>query len=403
MGLFDKCYNYNIADHTKEKGIYPYFRPIQESEGPVVMMEGKKVVMAGSNNYLGLTTHPRVKAAAIAALEKYGSSCSGSRFLTGTIDLHIELEAKIANFMGAESALLFSTGFQAGQGVIFPLVSKGDYILSDKDNHASIVAGNMLCSAINAHVIRYKHNDMDDLEKRLEKIPAGANKMIVTDGVFSAHGLVGDISGITALAKKYDAKVLVDDAHGFGVLGPAGKGTVHHFGAEKEVDLIVCTFSKTLASLGGFVVGEERVINYLRHKSPALIFSASPTPAAVAAASAALDILIEQPELATKVRSNADRVRKGLREGGFHVIDGESAIVPVIIGDDEKTFTIWKMLYDEGVFVNAFISPATPPGMQMLRTSYMASHEYKHLDFIVDKFLKIGRQLDLLHRDPVKH
>jgi 8-amino-7-oxononanoate synthase len=403
MGLFDKCYNYNIADHTKEKGIYPYFRPIQESEGPVVMMEGRKVVMAGSNNYLGLTTHPRVKSAAIAALDKYGSSCSGSRFLTGTIDLHIELEAKIAKFMGAESALLFSTGFQAGQGVIFPLVSKGDYILSDKDNHASIVAGNMLCSAINAHVIRYKHNDMEDLEKRLEKIPAEANKMIVTDGVFSAHGLVGNISGITALAKKFDAKVLVDDAHGFGVLGPDGKGTVHHFGAEKDVDLIVCTFSKTLASLGGFVVGEERVINFLRHKSPALIFSASPTPAAVAAASAALDILIEQPELVTKVRSNADRVRKGLREGGFHVIDGESAIVPVIIGDDEKTFTIWKMLYDEGVFVNAFISPATPPGMQMLRTSYMASHEDKHLDFIVEKFLKIGRQLDLLYRDPAKH
>lgn len=403
MGLFDKCYNYNIADHTKEKGIYPYFRPIQESEGPVVMMEGRKVVMAGSNNYLGLTTHPRVKSAAIAALDKYGSSCSGSRFLTGTIDLHIELEAKIAKFMGAESALLFSTGFQAGQGVIFPLVSKGDYILSDKDNHASIVAGNMLCSAINAHVIRYKHNDMEDLEKRLEKIPAEANKMIVTDGVFSAHGLVGNISGITALAKKFDAKVLVDDAHGFGVLGPDGKGTVHHFGAEKDVDLIVCTFSKTLASLGGFVVGEERVINFLRHKSPALIFSASPTPAAVAAASTALDILIEQPELVTKVRSNADRVRKGLREGGFHVIDGESAIVPVIIGDDEKTFTIWKMLYDEGVFVNAFISPATPPGMQMLRTSYMASHEDKHLDFIVEKFLKIGRQLDLLYRDPAKH
>lgn len=403
MGLFDKCYIYNTADATKDKGIYPYFRPIQESEGPVVMMEGRKVVMAGSNNYLGLTTHARVKSAAIAALDKYGSSCSGSRFLTGTIDLHIELEEKIARFMGYEAALLFSTGFQAGQGVIFPLISKGDYILSDKDNHASIVAGNMLCASVGAHVVRYKHNDMADLEKRLQNIEPGKNKMIVTDGVFSAHGLMGNISEITALAKKYDAKVLVDDAHGFGVLGPQGKGTVHHFGAEKDVDLIVCTFSKTLASLGGFVVGEERVINYLRHKSPALIFSASPTPASVAAASAALDILIEQPELAERVRINADRVRKGLREGGFYVIDGEAAIVPVIIGDDEKTFTIWKMLYDEGVFVNAFISPATPPGMQMLRTSYMATHENHHLDFIIDKFIKIGKKLDLLHRDPVGH
>ncbi|MCX6198638.1 MAG: pyridoxal phosphate-dependent aminotransferase family protein [Bacteroidetes bacterium] len=404
MGLFEKCYDYNSADIAKGKGIYPYFRPIQESEGPVVRMEGRKVVMAGSNNYLGLTSHPSVKEAAIAALEKYGSSCSGSRFLTGTIDLHIEMENKIAKFLGKEAALLFSTGFQAGQGVIFPLVSKGDYILSDKDNHASIVAGNLMSSAVGAHIVRYKHNDMKDLESRLQKIPEGANKLIVTDGVFSAHGLVVDIKGIVELAKKYKAQTLVDDAHGFGVLGPNGKGTVHHFGAENDVDLIVCTFSKTLASIGGFVVGDERVINYLKHKSPALIFSASPTPASVAAASAALDILIEQPELSTRVRKNADRVRKGLREAGYHVIDGEAAIVPVIIGDDEKTFTIWKMLYDEGVFVNAFISPATPPGMQMLRTSYMASHEDKHLDFIIEKFVKVGKQLDLLHKDaPVLH
>lgn len=404
MGLFDKCYQYNLADITKDKGIYPYFRPIQESEGPVVTMEGRKVVMAGSNNYLGLTSHPKVKEAAIAALAKYGSSCSGSRFLTGTIDLHIELEHKIAKFMGKESALLFSTGFQAGQGVIFPLISKGDYILSDKDNHASIVSGNLLSAAMNANILRYKHNDMKDLERHLQKIPSAASKLIVTDGVFSAHGLVVDMKGIVDLAKKYDAQILVDDAHGFGVLGPEGKGTVHHFGAENDVDLIVCTFSKTLASIGGFVVGEERVINYLKHKSPALIFSASPTPASVAAASAALDILIEQPELAVRVRRNAERVRTGLRQAGYQVIDGEAAIVPVIIGDDEKTFTIWKMLYDEGVFVNAFISPATPPGMQMLRTSYMASHEDSHLDFIIEKFIKISKQLDLLHHDtPAPH
>lgn len=397
MGLFDKCHEYNAADITKDKGIYPYFRAIQESEGPVVMMEGRKVVMAGSNNYLGLTAHPKVKEAAVKAIKKYGTSCSGSRFLTGTIDLHIELEEKIARFMGKEAALLFSTGFQAGQGVIFPLLNKGDYVLSDKDNHASIVAGNMLSASMNVNVLRYKHNDMQDLERRLQQVPEGANCLIVTDGVFSALGTIAKVDELRTLAKKYHANVLVDDAHGFGVLGPGGKGTSHYFGAEEDVDLVVCTFSKTLASLGGFVVGEERVINYLKHKSPALIFSASPTPASVAAASAALDILIEQPELSLRVCRNADRVRQGLRESGFQVVDGEAAIVPVIIGDDEKTFATWKMLYDEGVFVNAFISPATPPGMQMLRTSYMASHENEHLDFIIDKFNKIGKKLGLLN------
>jgi 8-amino-7-oxononanoate synthase len=404
MGLFDKCYKFNDSERVKEAGIYPYFRPIQESEGPVVKMEGKKVVMAGSNNYLGLTNHPRVKEAARAALEKYGSSCSGSRFLTGTIDLHIEFEEKIAKFMGKEAALLFSTGFQAGQGVIFPLVSKGDYILSDRDNHASIVAGNMLCSSIHAHVVRYKHNDMADLERRLQQIPEDANKMIVTDGVFSALGTLVSLDVMKELAKKYKANLLVDDAHGFGVMGKDGKGTVHYFDAQEDVDLVVCTFSKTLASIGGFVVGPERVINYLKHKSPALIFSASPTPSSVAAAGAALDILIEQPELSERVRRNADRVRVGLKEAGFNVIDGKAAIVPVIIGDDEKTFMLWRKLYDEGVFVNAFISPATPPGMQMLRTSYMASHEDNHLDYIVEKFTKIGKQLDILHKHaPVGH
>ena len=397
MGLFDKCYDYNLTEIVKEKGIYPYFRPIEESEGPVVLMEGRHVVMAGSNNYLGLTAHPSVKEAAKKAIEKYGTSCSGSLFLTGTIDLHNKLEEKIARFMGKEAVLLFSTGFQAGQGVILPLISKGDYIFSDKDNHASIVAGNLLGASIGANVIRYKHNDMEDLERRLSQVPADANKLIVTDGVFSAHGTIVKLDELKKLAKKYDANVFLDDAHGFGVLGEKGRGTAHFFNAQDDVDLIVCTFSKTLASLGGFVAGPERVINYLKHKSPALIFSASPTPASVAAASAALDILIEQPELAARVRRNADRVRVGLRDMGFNVVDGESAIVPVIIGDDEKTFAIWKMLYDEGVFVNAFISPATPPGMQMLRTSYMATHEDHHLDTILDKFHKVGKTLGLLN------
>ena len=396
MRILDKCKAYSRADDVKELGIYPYFRTIEDSEGPVVTMEGRSVVMAGSNNYLGLTTHPKVKQAAIAAIEKYGTSCSGSRFLTGTIDLHVEMEEKIAKFLGKESALLFSTGFQAGQGVIQPIVGRGEYIFSDKDNHASIVAGNMLASSVNIPVVRYKHNDMDDLERRLSKIDKQAGKLIASDGVFSTFGSIVAADKLTEIAKEYNATVMLDDAHAFGVIGPGGKGTAHHFGVQDDVDLTICTFSKTLASIGGFVVGDQSTINYLKHKSSSLIFSASPTPSSVAAAIAALEVLQEEPDLPLKVCRNAKRVRDGLKESGFKVVDGDTAIVPIIIGDDDTTFKIWKMLYDEGVFVNAFISPATPPGMAMLRTSYMATHTDEHLDYIVDTFKKIGRKLGLI-------
>ena len=394
--IFNKCKEYTRNYEAQAAGVYPYFHPIEESEGPVVMMEGHKVVMAGSNNYLGLTAHPKVKEAAIKAIEKYGTSCSGSRFLTGTIDLHVNLEHKLAKFMGKESALLYSTGFQAGQGVILPLVGRKDYILSDKDNHASIQAGNMMAASMHTHIVRYKHDDVEDLEKHLAKLPIEADKIVVTDGVFSTFGTVANLGALSAMTKKYNAAVLVDDAHGFGVLGPQGKGTPFLFGVNEDIDLVVCTFSKTLASLGGFVAGDESVINYLKHKSPALIFSASPTPASVAAADAALDILIEQPELALKVCANAQFIRDGLRSLGFNVPEGQTAIVPVFIGDDDQTFLFWRKLYDEGVFVNAFISPATPPGMQMLRTSYMATHEQHHLEFILDKFAKVGKEIGYL-------
>lgn len=396
MKTLDKCSDYKQADEVKAQGIYPYFRAIQDSEGPVVKMEGKDVVMAGSNNYLGLTTHPSVIEASIKAVEKYGTSCSGSRFLTGTIDLHIEMEHKIAEYMGKESALLFSTGFQAGQGTLFPLIGRKDTIFSDRENHASIVAANMLATSIGTKVVRYKHNDMVDLERRLSAMDLDAPKLIATDGVFSTFGDIAKLDELTALSEKYNANVVVDDAHAFGVIGEGGKGTAHHFGVQDKVDLTVCTFSKTLASIGGFVVGDERVINYLKHKSPALIFSASPTPANTAAAIAALEVLKANPDLPKRVVSNAQKVRDGLMQSGFNVVDGETAIVPIIIGDDEKTFTIWKMLYDEGIFVNAFISPATPPGMQMLRTSYMASHTDEHIDYIIETFKKLGRKLGLI-------
>jgi len=396
--LFEKCYNFTRADEVKKAGIYPYFNPIEDSEGPEVHMNGKKVVMAGSNNYLGLTSHPKVKEAAIAAINKYGTSCSGSRYLTGTIDLHNELEAKLAKFVGKEAALLFSTGYQAGQGVIAPLVGRHDYILSDKDNHASIQTSNMLAKGTyGTEILRYHHNDMADLEKRLIQIKdkEGA-KFIVTDGVFSTFGDIPDLPKIVELAKAHGAQLLVDDAHAFGVIGKGGRGTASEFGLDNEVDLIVCTFSKTLASLGGFVAGEERVINYLKHHSPALIFSASPTPASVAAAIAALDILIEHPELVKQLNDNADYVRQGLISMGYNVFPSRTAIVSILIDSDTKGFQLWKGLYEAGVFVNVFVPPAAPAGVAMMRNSFMASHKKEHLDVILDKYHQIGKQLEII-------
>lgn len=395
--LFEKCHSFTRADLIKAAGIYPYFRPIQESEGPVVMMEGREIIMAGSNNYLGLTTHPKVKQAAINAIEKYGTSCSGSRYLTGTIDLHEELETRLAKFMGKEAALLFSTGYQAGQGVISPLMGRHDYIISDRDNHASIVAGNVLARGMfNTELVRYKHNDMDDLERAISKLPANAGKLIVTDGVFSAFGTVCHLDQLHQVAQRYGAAVLVDDAHAFGVIGEGGRGTASEFQLTQQIDLTVCTFSKTLASIGGFVVGDERVINYLKHHSPALIFSASPTPASVASAMAALEVLEAEPYLVNKLAANAEKVRQGLQKLGFHVVEGRSAIVPVIVGDDDIAFKLWKGLYDAGIFVNVFIQPATPPGKAMMRNSFMASHEDEHLDYVIDVYAKVGRKLGII-------
>jgi len=395
--LFDKCYDYTYADEVKDAGIYPYFRPIEESEGPVVKMDGKSVIMAGSNNYLGLTAHPKVKEASANALKTYGTSCSGSRYLTGTIPLHEELERKLAQFVGKESALLFSTGYQTSQGVIQPLVKRSDNIISDKDNHASIQAGNFIAKgAIGTNVIRYKHCDMEDLERRLAALPLEAGKFIVTDGVFSTFGNIAELDTITKLAQKYNAKTLVDDAHAFGVIGKGGRGTASEFGVTDEADLIMCTFSKTLASLGGFVAGDERVINYLKHHSPALIFSASPTPSSVASALAALDIVIAEPERVQQLVDNADFVRQALKSEGFNVIDGRSAIVPVLIGHEKQAFGLWKGLFDAGIFVNVFIPPATPPNKSMMRNSFMATHNRDHLEKVVETYTTIGKRLGII-------
>jgi 8-amino-7-oxononanoate synthase len=396
LDLFTKCFEFTRADEIKALGYYPYFRPIEENEGPVVQIEGRKVIMAGSNNYLGLTAHPKVKEAAIKAIEKYGTGCSGSRYLTGTLDLHIELEERLAKFLKKETVLLFSTGYQTAQGIIPTLVQRGEFVVSDKDNHACIVAGNLMAKGATAEFVRYKHNDMNDLERVIKKLPPDAGKLVVSDGVFSTGGEIVELEKLNKIAKQYGARILIDDAHAVGVIGKGGRGTASEFNLENEIDLTMGTFSKTFASLGGFVAGEAKAINYIKHHSAALMFSASPTPASVAAALAALDILEAHPELVTKLINNANKIRKGFKEAGFTIIDGRTAIVPVIVGDDELAFKMWRMLYDAGVFVNVFISPGVPPGKQMMRTSYMASHEDKHLDAILEIFKDTGKKLGLI-------
>ncbi|HZY09868.1 MAG TPA: pyridoxal phosphate-dependent aminotransferase family protein [Bacteroidota bacterium] len=396
VDLFQKCREFTRADEVKAAGFYPYFRAIEENEGPVVQIEGRKIVMAGSNNYLGLTAHPKVKEAAVRAIEKYGTGCSGSRYLTGTIDLHNELEARLAAFMGKEACLLYSTGYQTAQGIIPTLVQRGEYLITDKDNHASIVAGYFMAKGMFADFVRYKHNDMKDLERIVSKLPLHVGKLLVTDGVFSTTGEIVNLPDLVTIARKYNCRILVDDAHAMGVIGEGGRGTASHFHLDNEVDLTMGTFSKTFASLGGFVVGDERVINYLKHNSSALIFSASPTPASVAAALAALDILESEPQCIQKLISNSNKMRQGFKQLGFRIIDGETAVVPVIVGDDMLAFKFWKDLFDAGVFVNTFISPGVPPGLQMMRTSYMATHENEHLDFILEAFKVTGKKLGLI-------
>ena len=397
MDLFQKCYDFTRADTVKESGLYPYFRPIEENEGPVVQIEGKKMIMAGSNNYLGLTAHPRVKEAAIKAIEKYGTGCSGSRYLTGTLDLHIELEKRMAKFFGTEAVLLFSTGYQTAQGIIPTLVQKGEYVISDKDNHACIVAADLMAKGAFAEFKRYKHNDMDDLETVLNKIPKDKAKLIVSDGVFSTTGEIVHLPRMLELAKEFGARVMIDDAHSVGVIGKGGRGTGSYYGLMDKVDITMGTFSKTFASLGGFMAATERVINYVKHHSPALIFSASPTPASVAAAMAALEILEEEPWRVTKLVENADHMRIGFKKLGFTILESETGIVPVIIGDDERTFIFWRKLFDAGVFTNAFISPGVPVGMAMLRTSFMTTHETEHLDRILELFGEIGKELGIIN------
>ena len=394
--LFKKCIDFTLADEVKAQGVYPFFRPIDDTEGPIVSFGGRKLVMAGSNNYLGLTSDERVKQASIDAIRRYGTSCSGSRYMTGTVNLHVELEEQLADFFEKERCLLFSTGYQTGQGIIPTLVQRGEYIVSDRDNHASLVAASIMAQGAGANLVRYNHNNMADLERVLQKIPPSAGRMIVSDGVFSVSGEIVDLPGLVALAKKHNARIVIDDAHAVGVIGKGGRGTPSEFGLVDEVDLIMGTFSKTFASLGGYVVGDRSTINYIKHNAASLIFSASPTPASVAAVLASLEIIRNHPELMTRLVANTDYVRQGLLKAGFNLMPSRTAIVTVLIADQMKTLIFWKKLFEAGVYVNAFIRPGVMPGHEALRTSFMATHEKEHLDKVITEFATIGRELGVI-------
>ena len=380
MDLFDKCYNKLVAD-SRAAGIYPYFHELESRQDVEVIMEGKRRIMLGSNNYLGLTVDPRVIDAGVKALEKYGSGCSGSRFLNGTLDLHVQLENELAEFVGKESCMTFSTGFQSNLGIISAIVGRNDYMICDKENHASIYDG---CKLSYGKMVRYRHADMEDLEAQLQRIPESAGKLIITDGVFSMGGDIAKLPEIVELAHKYGARVMVDDAHGLGVLGENGRGTADHFGLTDQVDLIMGTFSKSLASIGGYVAGDYRVIDYARHASRPFIFCASIPPASCATALAALRILKETPELPKRLMELSMYMRKGLRERGVAIRESVTPIIPIYTYEPEATLRKAKELYDEGVYVNPVLPPATPADECLLRTSYMASHTEALLDEALD-------------------
>ena len=392
MDILQKCYDYMDVKNAKATGIYPFFIPLTENEGTEAEFKGHRLIMCGSNNYLGLTTHPKVKEAAIEAVKRYGTSCTGSRFLNGTLELHERLEHELAEWVGKDAALCFSTGMQVNLGTVSALVCRGDVVILDKDDHASIVDGARLSFG---KIERFIHNDMEHLERTLQSIPDSAGKLVVVDGLFSMEGDLAPLPDMLPLVKKYGARLMVDDAHGMGVMG-GGRGTVAHFGVTKDVDLIMSTFSKSFASLGGFIAGDEDVVSYIKHHARSLIYSASIPPSNAAAALAALEVMRSEPERPARVLTNAEKMRNGYRKLGFNIGNSVTPVVPIIIGDDQLTFMMWKTLFDEGVFVNPVISPAVAPGHQLLRTSYMATHTNDQLDKVLEIFEKVGKRLGVI-------
>ncbi len=395
MDIFEKCRRFTRAKEAIEAGIYPYFRPLSGNDGPRVYMENREIIMIGSNNYLGLTHDPRVIEAAIEATKQYGTSCSGSRFLNGTLDLHHKLEAKIARFMNREAALIFSTGYMANLGGISTLVGKDEYIILDKSDHASIYAGTR--AAVGAQVKRFLHNDMESLERVLSQLELEAPKLIVCDGVFSMEGDIVPLGDIIPLARKYNAQIYIDEAHGVGVLGEHGRGACEYLGLENEVDIVMSTFSKSLASIGGFVAGPQYVIDYIKHHASPLIFSAAPTPAATAAVLKTLEIIENEPEHMQRLHQISDKMRYEFKRLGFDIGHSkDTPIIPLYIRDDELTFLFWKRLFEEGVYGNAVISPAVAPDQALIRTSYMSTHTDEDLEKVLEITAKVGKELGII-------
>lgn len=392
MDILEKCYRYSDVKDAKEAGIYPYFIPLDENEGTEVTYQGRRVIMCGSNNYLGLTTHPKVKQAAIDAINRYGTSCTGSRFLNGNMSLHERLEAELAEWVGKEDALVFSTGMQVNLGTISALVGRGEIVILDKENHASIVDGAFLSGG---EIERYRHNDMEHLKRVLESLPVEQGKLLVVDGLFSMEGDIAPLPEIVPLCQAHGVRLMVDDAHATGVLG-RGRGTAAHFGMTDKVDLIMSTFSKSFASLGGFIAGDADVVDFIKHKARSLIFSASIPPSNAAAALAALEVMRDEPERVERVNQIADKMRREYQRLGFDTGDSVTPVIPILIGDDELTFVAWRLLFENGVFVNPVISPAVSPGRQLLRTSYMATHTDEQLERVVEIFARVGKELGLI-------
>lgn len=396
--VFDKCFKFMTADNARAMGVYPFFRPLDFNNGPEAQLEGRMVTMLGSNNYLGLTTHPKVRAAAQAAIDKYGTSMTGSRLVNGTMKLHKELEEKLAAYHGKEAGLVFTAGYQVNLATISALLSnKKSVAVIDKDDHASIYDGVRLAQASGAKMVRYKHNDPAALDQALSELDESEGALVLTDGVFSAQGEIANLPGIVEVVKKHKARIMVDDAHGLGVIGEVGRGTASHFGLQDQVDLIGGTFSKSLASIGGWLVGERKVLDYIQHFAPSFLFAASAAPPCVAAAMAALEVMQEEPWRQAKLRDNFTYMREELKKLGFELGKTETAVIPIYIRDDFKTVMMWKSLLDDhSIYVNPFIQPGVPPKQQVLRTSYMATHEREHLDRALAAFEKVGKKFGVI-------
>jgi 8-amino-7-oxononanoate synthase len=392
MDLFEKCRRFSAARRLMAAGYYPYFQPVASAQEPEVIVNGRRMIMVGSNNYLGLTTHPGVKEAARRAIERYGTGCGGSRFLNGTLDLHEELERKLARFKRREAALVFSTGFQTNLGILAALGGKRDILVTDRWDHASIVDG---CRLAFGETRRFRHNDMADLERALRE-SRGRGALIAVDGVFSMEGDIANLPEIVRLARKYGARVMVDDAHATGVLGKGGRGTPEHFGLEREVDLVMGTCSKALASIGGFVAGPAQVIHFLKHQARPFIFSASLPAPCVATIGAALDVIEEEPERRERLWENARFMKRELDAMGFDTGASETHIIPVVLKDDRLAFRFWKLVREQGIFCNPAVSPAVPKGRALIRTSYMATHTPQHLERILTAFRKVGKRLGVI-------